>query len=289
MEKKTRVVRRRQMAFASRVATQIWDEQPSPRNPYLAERCRCRGYDLLELMEKRSFVDVLFLLFLGELPTKAQAGLLESLMIAFINPGPRHPAARAAIYTGCGRTNTANILPVALSVLSGEHLGGAEVTAAMRFLGKHQKDDPGQIADALLEHFVPSQDGDRRIAPGFGSRFNGIEPLSRRIAEKLCRLPQCGAALRWGEAFADRLASHSMGWLGPGVCAAVFLDLGFAPRAGAGLFQLVCAPGLLAHGLELADKPVNSIPFLDEEHYIIEPYDGENKSNSMDEASHGTK
>jgi citrate synthase len=277
------------MAFASRVATQIWDEQPSPRNPYLAERCRCRGYDLLELMEKRSFVDVLFLLFLGELPTKAQAGLLESLMIAFINPGPRHPAARAAIYTGCGRTNTANILPVALSVLSGEHLGGAEVTAAMRFLGKHQKDDPGEIADSLLQHFVPPQDGDRRIAPGFGSRFNGIEPLSRRIAEKLCRLPQCGAALRWGEAFADRLASHSMGWLGPGVCAAVFLDLGFAPRAGAGLFQLVCAPGLLAHGLELADKPVNSIPFLDEEHYIIEPYDGENKSNSMDEASHGTK
>ena len=61
-----------------------------------------------------------------------------------------------------------------------------------------------------------------------------------------------------------------MGWLSPGICAAVFLDLGFAPREGAGLFQLICAPGLLAHGLELADKPINSLPFLDEEKYIIE-------------------
>jgi citrate synthase len=271
MEKKKRVVQRRKIAFASRVKTQIWDEQPCPRNPYLADRCRCRGYDLLELMEKRSFVDMLFLLFLGELPTKTQARMLESLMIAFINPGPRHPAARAAIYAGCGRTNTANILPVALSVLSGEHLGGAEATAAMRFLKQHHDNDPGKIAENLLQHCVPSKDGDRRIAPGFGSRFNGIEPLSRRIAERLGQLPQCGAALRWGDAFAGRLAPHTMGWLGPGICAAVFLDLGFAPRAGAGLFQLVCAPGLLAHGLELADKPVNSIPFLDEEHYIIEP------------------
>jgi citrate synthase len=276
MKKKKRVVQRRKMAFASRVATQIWDEQPCPRNPYLAERCRCRGYDLLELMAKRSFVDVLFLLFLGELPTQAQAGMLESLMIAFINPGPRHPAARAAIYAGCGRTNTANILPVGLSVLTGEHLGGAEATAAMRFLKKHQENDPGEIAESLLRHFVPPQDGDRRIAPGFGSRFNGIEPMSRHIAEKLRQLPQCGAALRWGDAFADRLTPHTMGWLGPGICAAVFLDLGFEPRAGAGLFQLVCAPGLLAHGLELADKPVNSIPFLDEEHYIIEPSDVDN-------------
>jgi citrate synthase len=279
MENKKRVVRRRDTAFASRVATRIWDEQPCPRNPYLAERCRCRGYDLFELMEKRSFVDVLFLLFLGELPTQAQARMLETLMIAFINPGPRHPAARAAVYAGCGRTHTANILPVALSVLSGEHLGGAEATAAMRFIQKHLKIDPRQAVDDLMRDFIAPENGDRRIAPGFGSRFNGIDPLSRHIAERLRRLAQCGGALHWGDAFAERLAPHAMGWLAPGICAAVFLDLGFAPRSGAGLFQLVCAPGLLAHGLELADKPVNSIPFLDEEHYIIEPSDRHDSDN----------
>ena len=271
MEQKPKsVVQRRDLTFASRVATEIWDEQPSSQNPYHAERCRCRGYDLFELMEKRSFVDMLYLLLLGELPTKNQARLLETLMIAFINPGPRHPAARAAVYAGCGRTLTTHILPISLAVLSGEHLGAAEVTAAMRFIKQHRKTAPRQVADDLLQRFTPPKEGDRRIAPGFGSRFNGIDPLSQSIAQRLKQLPGCGRAFQWGDVFSDLVGPQGMGWLSPGICAAVFLDLGFAPRAGAGLFQLICAPGLLAHGLELADKPINSIPFLDEEHYIIE-------------------
>lgn len=271
MEKRSkRLVKKRNVAYASRVATKIWEEQPSLQNPYLAESCRCRGYDLFELMAKRSFVDMLFLLFLGELPSKEHAKILETLMIAFINPGPRHPAARAAIYAGCGRTRTSHILPIALSVLSGDHMGGDEATAAMRFLKKHQETDPQAVVDNLLHNWNPPANGDRRIAPGFGSRFNSIDPLSQQIANKLKQLSGCGCAFQWGDAFSHLVAPQGMGWLGPGICAAVFLDLGFEPREGAGLFQLICAPGLLAHGLELADKPINSIPFLDEEHYIIE-------------------
>jgi citrate synthase len=264
-------VQRRDEKFASRVATEIWEEQPSAQNPYLAECCRCRGYDLFDLMEKRSFVDMLYLLMRGELPSKEQAKILETVMIAFINPGPRHPAARAAIYAGCGRTQTSHILPIALSVLSGDHLGGAETTAAMRFLKKHQEAEPQAVAEGLLQKWTPPEKGDRRIAPGFGSRFNGIEPLSKAIAQRLKQLPGCGSFFQWGDAFSGLIAPEGMGWLNPGICAAVFLDLGFAPREGAGLFQLICAPGLLAHGLELADKPIQSIPFLDEDHCIIEP------------------
>lgn len=274
MKNKPKKVHRRNIKYASRTVTRIWEEQPSPQNPYLAERCRCRGYDLFDLMEKRSFVDMLYLLMLGELPSKEHAKILETLMIAFINPGPRHPAARAAIYAGCSRTQTSHLLPIALSVLSGEHLGGAEVTASMRFFQKHQEITPKAVAEDLLQNLTktpPPEKGDRRIAPGFGSRFNGIDPLSQAIAERLKQLPGCGNAFQWGDAFSSLISPQGMGWLNPGICGAIFLDLGFPPRAGAGLFQLLCAPGLLAHGLELADQPINSIPFLDEDHYIIEP------------------
>ncbi len=271
MKNKTKkVVQRRSVTYASRVVTEIWEEQPSPKNPYLAERCRCRGYDLFDLMEKRSFIDMLYLLLLGDLPTKENARLLETLMIAFINPGPRHPAARAAIYAGCGRTQTTHILPIALSVLSGEHLGGAEVTACMRFLEKHKDAEPKAVAKDLLERWTPPDDGDRRIAPGFGSRFNSIDPLSQKIAKNIEQLAGKGKAFQFGTIFSSLIEPHDMGWLSSGICAAVFLDLGFPPRAGAGLFQFLCAPGLLAHGLELADKPINSVPFLDEDRYIIE-------------------
>lgn len=98
---------------------------PSPDNPYIAEHCRCRGYDLFELVQKRSFVDIIYLLLRGELPTKDQAQLFETLLVALINPGPRHPATRAAMNAGVGKTNTAHILPIALPVLGGDHLGAA--------------------------------------------------------------------------------------------------------------------------------------------------------------------
>lgn len=262
-------VRKRDMAFATRTQTRIWQEVPSAENPYLAGQCRCHGYDILELAEKRSFADVLFLLFQGELPSPEQARLLETLFIAMINPGPRHPATRAAMNAGVGKTAPVHILPIGLSVLGGEHLGGREVAAAIRFFRKHLDAAPGEVVKKVLEQERTTV-GDCHIVPGFGSRFGGIDPMSQRIADMLLNHHGNWQALRWGKQFATLLNPQGMGWLGTGVAAAVLCDLGFTPQSGAGIFQLICAPGILAHGLELSNKPITAMPFLDEDHYVIE-------------------
>ncbi len=261
-------VRKRDLAFAARTKTRIWREIPAEDNPYLAERCLCHGYDIVDLARKRDFGEVLFLLLVGELPSPEQRRLLTTLMVCLINPGPRHPAGRAAMLAGVGKTDPAHILPIGLSVLGGGHGGGQEVSSAMEFLRKHAVTEPGQVLDELMPR-VAEAGGDRRIAPGFGTLFGGIDPMARRIAGMLADLPSCGKALGWAREFADLLAPQGMGVLVSGVAAAAFNDLGFPYRAGAGLFQLIAAPGLLAHGLELANKPLTSMPFLDEEHFII--------------------
>ena len=91
MNNKAPKIKKRALKFDSKTITKIWQEIPSDYNPYLTEEIRCHGYDLFELIKKKSFVDVLFLLFVGELPTKEQTLLLETLLIGLINPGPRHP------------------------------------------------------------------------------------------------------------------------------------------------------------------------------------------------------
>src|SRR3982750_4204076 len=126
-EYKHEQVRSRNEPFAQRTATRIWHEEPSGDNPYIARSALCHGYDLFELMDKRSFVDVFYLLFRGELPSKADAQLLQTLMIALINPGPRHPATRAAMNTGVGKTDPVHILPIATAVLGGQHAGSGDV------------------------------------------------------------------------------------------------------------------------------------------------------------------
>lgn len=267
-----RRVRDRRDAFAQRVSTRIWLETPSTENPYLVESSYCHGYALTELMHERSFADCLFLLFTGELPTRSQAGLLECLMIAFINPGPRHPATRAAQAAGVGKTDGLHILPIALSVLGGRHEDAGVLEPAMRFLRQASRLEP----EAVAERFDAENAGHAESpTPGFGSRFGGIDRQTARIADQLAELPGAGPALIWGQGFACSIASKGAGWLPVGLAAAALSDLGFKPRAAGGLYQWLCAPGLLAHGMEMANKPLTAMPFLDDEHYIIEPPTGD--------------
>lgn len=263
-------VESRNDVFAERTATKIWLEIENQHNPFLADACLCHGYDLLELTQKRSFVEVLYLLFRSELPLPDEARLLEQLMIALINPGPRHPATRAAMNAGVGSTDREHILPIALSIYGGSHLGAAEVEPAMDWLRKQRKNDPQQLAHELLANNTSPAEGDWHIAPGFGSRFGGVDPMATKIANHLSALPGQHETLSWGCAFAAALNEHALGWLPPAIAAAVFTDLGFSPRAGAGLFQLLAAPGLLAHGIELSNKPVTAMPFVKDENYVIQ-------------------
>ena len=269
MTTEKRKVESRNDVFVERTATKIWQEIASPDNPYLADTCLCHGYELLELVQKRSFVEVLYLLFRGELPDADEARLLEHLMIALINPGPRHPATRAAMNAGVGSTDREHILPIALSIYGGSHLGAGEVEPAMDWLRKQRKHDPRQLARELVTSGIPPQEGDWHIAPGFGSRFGGVDTMPAKIANHLITLPGKHETLLWGCTFADALNEHALGWLSPAIAAAVFTDLGFSPRAGAGLFQLLGAPGLLAHGVELSNKPVTAMPFVKDENYVI--------------------
>jgi citrate synthase len=263
-------VKRRSETFCKRPVTKIVDEVPCAHNPYIAKQVRCYGYDVLDLMEKRSFVDVLYLLFRGELPGKNQARLLESLMIALAHPGPRHPATRAAMNVAVSKTNVAHFLPISLSILGGEFLGAAEVENSMRFLRKNLRLSPEEVVAHQVLNGERPLEGDWHPFPGFGSRFGSVDEIPDAIAKRLANQPGAGKALHWGNVLAAQLRESGMGWLSTGVAAAVLTDLGFNARSGAGLYQLLSAPGLLAQGVEMANKPLTAMPFLTDEEYIIE-------------------
>ena len=114
-------------------------------------------------------------------------------------------------------------------------------------------------------------EGDVRPAPGFGTRYQGIDLVAVDLGRALAQSPGAGEALTWAAAFAAELQRRDRGgWLMPGVAAAALLDLGFHPKTGPGLFQWLCAPGLLAHAFEMSNKPLTALPFIDDSRYIID-------------------
>lgn len=263
-------VQRREDNFASKISTRIWKEIPDDSNPYIAAEVKCHGYDVLEMMEKCSFIDTLYLMFKGDLPNKNEAELLEKLMIALINPGPRHPAVRAAMYSAVSKTHVSHILPIGLNILSGSYLGAGEIDHCMRFFRKHIKSDPQMVAEKFLLASRQDEIEIGQVAPGFGSEFGGVDQFTMKIANQLLVAEAAGEVLHWGHEFSKQLTANNAGWLKTGLASAVFADLGFQPRAGIGLFQLISAPGILAHGLEMVNKPLTAMPFHSDENYTIE-------------------
>jgi len=263
-------VKKRDEEFSTKISTRIWDESPSDENPYIASHARCHGYALTALVEKSTLIETLYLLFRGELPDKKEALLLEKLMIFLMNPGPRHPATRAAMNAGIGKTEPEHILPIGLTILGGVHLGAGEIETSMRFLRKNFKKPAEDVITMLLKESTAPVEGDWHIAPGFGSRYGSIDIIPNEMASYFSGLNDEWRILKWGCEFSQGLAPHQIGWLATGVAAAVFSELGFQPRYGAGLFQLLCAPGLLAHGMEQSNKPMTAMPFIKDDDYVIE-------------------
>ena len=83
--------------------SRIWLEEPEPNNAFATRAAFCHGYDVYgEMLGNAGWVDMIYLLFKGEAPTRAQAAALEILAVALANPGPRDASVHAAMCAGVG-------------------------------------------------------------------------------------------------------------------------------------------------------------------------------------------
>ncbi|MBT8140114.1 MAG: hypothetical protein KJP25_10115 [Gammaproteobacteria bacterium] len=242
--------------------TGIFEEVAAPDNPYGTGHVYCYGYDQLALNKHLDFASYLYLLMRGSLPDVAQAGLLNRALIAFANPGVRHPATRAAATAAVGKTLHSGVLPVAMMLMCSEQDGADSVARAMRCLRKSVRSEPGAAITSGGDEFV----------------FGLCAGSENSWLDKVCDTLIDGGDypyLNWGRQHisATRASGKEAGWLQTGLVAATFADLGILPRLAPGLLQLLAAPGLLAQGMEHANRDTAVMPFLSDEQCEIDRFD----------------
>jgi len=251
--------------YSSKTTTKIWQEIPSKHNPYVARENRLHGYDLIELATQKNFVDVLFLLFMGELPTTNQSTLLNTLMIGLISPGPRHSATRSAMVAGISKTNTSHILPIGLLALGGTNGGSNDVEAAMAYIKNN-------IGDSIANLDIKEKpiSGDWFPIPGIGSYYGDSNLYCNEFANEIIKISAPNGAASWLNQIIKEFQESknaSVGWLNTGIAAAVLYDLGFPSREGNSFYQIISAPGIAAHGLEQTHRPIRAMPFIEDSQY----------------------
>lgn len=246
------------------VHTALWHETPEPDNPFAARVARCRGYDVFgEMLGSARWSDMLYLLFRGEAPSRAQADLLETLAVALANPGPRDASVHAAMCGGVGGSTAASCLMAALAVGAGALGGGREIFLALQAWAACGTDlaawqarlatPPAPEAGSAW----PAPDH----APGFDPHGAGTALPVRQTLQRLAQL-QPGGALAWLARERAALEAAAGAPLAlSGVAAAAYADLGLAPEQGEMLHLLLRLPGAAVHALEQRAGGYKQFPF----------------------------
>ncbi len=223
-----------------------------------------RGYNIADVMENLSYAETVFLLLKGELPSKAEAALMNAILVSSVDHGASPPSALGArtVVSGGNALNAA----VAGGVLMiGDWHGGAIEQAAkimQEFAARLNENNDnveqvcGEIADWLKEQ------GKRM--PGFGHRLHTADPRTAKLFEIAERYGYRGKHIGLCQAL-QKVLSERLGRALPinvdGAIAAVISDMGFDWRLGKGFFIISRVPGLIAHAYEerTREKPMRKL------------------------------
>jgi len=216
-----------------------------------------RGYPIEELIGNVGFAQMIWLMLRGELPSRAQADLLEAALVPGVDHGPHAPSiAISRMAVTCGLPIN-GAMASAINVLDDIH-GGAgqqcmelyrEIDAAAGASG-----DLAATATAIIRGRI---DSGEKIVPGFGHRFHPIDPRTAPLFALVARAQAAGVVSgRWAaighavEAAISAIKKRHIPMNIDGITAVIFCELGFEPELGRGLFILSRSVGILAHAWE---------------------------------------
>lgn len=226
-------------------------------------RITVRGHPIEELIGTLSFPGMIWLMLRGDMPTRAQARLLECALVAAVDHGPQAPSiatARMAVTCGLGLNGA---MASAVNMLDDVHGGAGEQAVGLYTqIAAAWDGDAGTLSattDATLAHW---RDAHGPYIPGFGHRFH--KPIDPRAPRLLGLVDEAGAAGVIDGSFAQiaRCIQSSLaqgkGKAVPmnidGATAVIFAELGFAAPLARGLFCLSRSVGILAHAWEQSQQ-----------------------------------
>ena len=216
-----------------------------------------RGYAIEDLVGRVSYPQMVWLMLRGELPSDAQARLLEAAIVAGVDHGPHAPSiaiSRMAVTCGLPLNGA---MASAINALDDIH-GGAGQQCMQLFARVAAALGPEGVTRDVAEHVLDDYIAENgKIVPGFGHRWHPVDPRATRLLELLKDAREAGTVSGRFAAIAvqiEQILAERKGVPIPlnidGITAVIYAELGFEPELGRGLFILSRSVGILSHAWE---------------------------------------
>jgi citryl-CoA lyase len=208
-----------------------------------------RGQDLVELIGRRPYGDVVYLLLAGELPSRNEGRMVDAMLVSAAEHSVLAPSVDAARFAASAGVPLQAAVAAGTTAL-GDYHGGAVDAVARALLDAADTSLPEP--DAARAVAETHRAAGRRL-PGFGHVLHDPDPRAGRlfeVAEKLgfrgrwCALAEA-LEKATEEVFGRRLRMNVDGALG-----ALLLELGLDWRLGKAFYVIGRSAGLVAHVYE---------------------------------------
>ena len=223
---------------------------------------KTRGFSQEDLIGQTSFTEMVYLLLMGELPSKIDIKMLEAVLVSFCDHGITPPSTQSArLMASAGSPVNACIAGGILAF--GENHAGAIENAMKNFqegvkLSNVYNKSASETASCILEE----HENNGKKVPGFGHRYHTEDPRARKLI-KLARMHgYIGKHYELAVEIEELLLKDKGIKMNiDGANAAILSDMGFDWRVGCGIFIIGRIPGLLAHINEeiSSEKPFRKI------------------------------
>ena len=203
-----------------------------------------RGYNLTDLIEKKSFVETIFLLLKGELPDSKETRMFNALFTAAIDHGPGAASAMSARIVASAKNSLHTA--VAAGVLAMGELHGSAIEGAAKFFQE-------QVAEKKVDQLVKKLKDRKVRIPGYGHAVLTSDERSRSLFAVAKETGFYGRHCRFAQAVEKSLAAVSSKPLPLNIDAAmgaILSDMGFAWPIMKGFFIIARVPGLVAQTYE---------------------------------------
>lgn len=224
---------------------------------------RIRGYSLIDLMRRRTFGDVVYLLFKGDLPAGSEGRMVEAILIAGSEHSLAAPSADAVRFVASGGVPLQAAVAAGITALGDYHGGAIEQCAKLLLEAKPA--EAGDIAE-LARRIVSERKAQGRRILGYGHPLHNPDPraeeLLRQAGEYGLFGPYCALAVEIARSLAEQ-SGRDIPLNVDGAIAAIMLEMGLDWRLGKGFYVIARSAGLVAHAFEQisVEKPFKEVDY----------------------------